>query len=165
MSDATAFSDSRQRKARGSQGKKAEDQVKDYFKSLEHLSGFDWERNPDARAAGGRFQVRTGDFYAYYKPAGQVFGRCVNIEVKETKIASRLPAGNFSRDSIARCYKRSLAGVLTLILIHHSTTGRWVVVPISVFFNNVAPSWPTESYPSYNSAKEALDTHLAVLFK
>ena len=167
MSDATAFTDARERRKRAQQGKSAEQQVKDYLKAkAEQLgAGFDYERNPDARSAGGRFQVRTGDFYAYYKPAGWKFGRTANIEVKETKIPTRLPAGNFSRDSIARCRKRELAGVITVILIHHSTTDRWVVMPIRHFFENVQASWPTDGWPSFDSCEAALDSALESLFK
>lgn len=167
MSDATAFTDARERRKRAQQGKSAEQQVKDYLKAkAEELgAGFDYERNPDARSAGGKFQVRTGDFYAYYKAPGFRHGRCANIEVKETKIASRLPAGNFSRDSIGRCYKRALAGVVTVILVHHSTTGRWVLLPIKHLFDNVQPSWPTDGWPSFDSCAAALDSGLADLFK
>lgn len=167
MSDATAFTDARERRKKAQQGKSAEQQVKDYLKAkAEQLGvGFDYERNPDARSAGGKFQVRTGDFYAYYKPDGWKHGRCANIEVKETKIAARLPGANFSRDSIARCYKRWKAGVVTVVLIHHSTTGQWVVMPISHFFENVTPSWPTAGWPSFDSCEAALDSGLADLFK
>ena len=167
MNDATAFTDAKARRKRAQQGKSAEQQVKDYLKAKgERLgAGFDAERTLDARSAGGRFQVRTGDFYAYYKPQGWKFGRTANIEVKETQNLTRLPAANFSRDSIARCYKRSLAGVITVILIHHSKAEKWVTVPIRHFFENVQPSWPTAGWPTFDTCEEALDSALEDLFK
>lgn len=166
MNDATAFTDAQARKKKAQQGKSAEKQVKDYLLRCQTRlgAGFDYERNPDARSAGGAFQVRTGDFYAYYKKPGFKHGVCINIEVKETIVPARLPGKNFSRDAIARCYKRSLAGVLTIILVHHSTTGRWVLMPIKHLFETVAPSWTTADFPSFDSCEEALDSALREVF-
>lgn len=160
--DATAFTDWRNRKKKAEQGKSAEATVKDELAKLQAELGvvFDFERNPDARAAGGAFTVRTGDFYAYYKPPGSRFGRVANLEVKETGVVGRLPSKNFSRDSIGRCYKRWQAGVYTVVLIHHSKTGMWVAMPIKHFFDTVAPSWTTTEWPNYTSCREALRASL-----
>lgn len=160
MSESTAFTDHRDRKKQAQRGKSAEQSVKDYFKRVSERLGvaFDWERVPDARAAGGRFTPVTGDFRAFYG------GRSAAIEVKETKRAGALPKTNFSRGSIARCYRRWRAGVITVILVHLSTTDAWVIMPITLFFEKDVPSWPTEGHPTFKSAEEALDFGLGKLF-
>lgn len=161
MTDATAFTDHRAKKAVARRGKLSENAVKSYLETKRERLGveFDYERVPDARAAGGRFTPVAGDFRAFYR------GKSANIEVKEVDTVDRLPKKNFSRDQIARAYRRSLTGVVTVVLIHHTKgVGRWVVVPIDVFFNNDLPSWNTSAYPSFNSAAEALDFGLRELY-
>ena len=163
----TAFTSWRDKRKQADRGKSAESSVKDVLKRLQGVWGtqLDWERNPDARSAGGHFTVRTGDFYLYFRPKGAAFGRTCNIEVKETALVKRLPAKNFSSDSVARCYKRHLAGVFTVVLVHHSTVGQWVALPITAFVGEVRPpSWSTEDYPHYGSAGEALEHVLQPLF-
>ena len=137
MNDATAFTDHKKRAAISKRGKAAENSVKLYLERVRERLGiaFDAERVPDARAAGGRFTPVTGDFRAFYA------GRSANIEVKEVDTSDRLPKKNFSRDQIARCYTRSLTGVITIVLIHHTKTGAWVVAPIKDFFDYDGPSW------------------------
>lgn len=161
MTDATAFTDHRAKKAVAKRGKLSENAVKSYLGTKCERLGveFDYERVPDARAAGGRFTPVAGDFRAFYR------GKSANIEVKEVDTIDRLPKKNFSRDQIARAYRRSLTGVVTVVLIHHTKVDRWVVVPIAVFFENDSPSWDTAQHPSFDSAAEALDFGLAALYR
>lgn len=159
-SASTAFTDHMARKKLAERGKSAEKIVEGYFaKRKAHLGvGFDFERVPDARAAGGRFTPVTGDFRAFY------LGKSSNIEVKEADTVDLLPKKNFSRDKIARCYRRSLTGVITVVLIHHTRTDSWVIAPISHFFENDVPSWRTNAFPNFKTADAALDFGLYPLF-
>jgi len=160
MTDATAFTDYKAKKAQAGRGKAAEKAVQTYLERKQESLGiaFDWERVPDARAAGGRFKPVTGDYRAFYG------GKSANIEVKEVDTTDRLPKKNFSRDQIARCYRRWRAGVVTVVLIHHTKSDQWVVAPISDFFEQDVPSWLTSGYPSFLSAEKALDFALQDLF-
>jgi len=158
--DATAFTDHRAKQSVARRGKGSENAVKSYLETKRAQLGveFDYERVPDARAAGGRFTPVAGDFRAFYR------GRSANIEVKEVDTVDRLPKKNFSRDQIARAYRRSLTGVVTVVLIHHTKVDRWVVMPIGYFFDNDLPSWNTSCYPSFGTATEALDFGLKALY-
>jgi hypothetical protein len=160
MTDATAFTDHRAKKAVAKRGKASENAVKSYLETKRDRLGveFDYERVPDARAAGGRFTPVAGDFRAFYR------GKSANVEVKEVYTVDRLPKKNFSRDQIARAYRRSLTGVVTVVLIHHTKVDRWVVMPIGYFFDNDLPSWNTSAYPSFDNATDALDFGLKALY-
>jgi hypothetical protein len=161
MTDATAFTDHRDRKKLADRGKSSEKAIQGCFERRQEKLGvgFAWERVPDARAAGGRFKPVAGDFRAFWD------GKSANLEVKEVKDSDhRLPKKNFSRDKIARCYRLSLTGVVTNVIIHHVSTGRWVVMPIEVFFNNDVPSWDTREWGDFDSAEKALDFALWKLF-
>ena len=163
MSDATAFTDYRDRKKVADRGKSTEKTIQECLERMQERLGlaFDWERVPDARAAGGRFKPVAGDFRAFYAE----HRRSANLEVKEVKTSvDRLPKKNFSRDKIARCYRRSLTGVVTAVILHYTQTGKWVVAPISHFFDNDVPSWDTKAFPSFSSAQAALDFALGPLF-
>ena len=87
MSDATAFTDWRDKKKLASQGKSAESCVKKWCERESSARGiaFHWERIPDARAAGGRFTPVAGDFRM------ACAGRYAVVEVKETTAVHRLP--------------------------------------------------------------------------
>lgn len=161
MSDATAFTDYKAKKARADRGKSAETAVKAYGKRMDERLGlaFHWEKIPDARAAGGRFTPVAGDFRFSYA------GRYAITEVKEVKTSvDRLPKKNFSRDKIARCYRHHVAGALAVVVIHYTQADKWVVVPIKHFYDNDVPSWNTKEFPAFGSVQEALDVALAPLF-
>jgi hypothetical protein len=160
MSDATAFTDYKAKKALAGRGKTAEGAVKKYCERLAERRGvaFHWERIPDAHAAGGRFTPVAGDFRVTYA------GRYGILEVKEVQSAERLPKKNYSRDAVARLYRHSLAGAVTAVLVHHAPIGVWAVVPIQHFFDNDVPSWLTTAFPRFESAEYALDFALKDLF-
>jgi hypothetical protein len=160
MSDATAFTDWRDRKKRAEQGKSAESIVKKYCEREHERRGiaFHWERIPDARAAGGRFTPVAGDFRMGYG------GRYAVIEIKETTAAHRLPKKNYTSDAVARLYKHHLSGAVTAVIVRHMPADVWVVMPIKHIFDTEAPSWSTLEFPHFESADIALDFALRSLF-
>jgi hypothetical protein len=160
VSDATAFTDYRERKKRAQQGKSAESLVKKWCEREHERRGiaFHWERIPDARAAGGRFTPVAGDFRMGYA------GHYAVVEVKETTAVHRLPAKNYPRDAISRLYKHDLARAVTAVIVRHMPLDVWVVMPIKHFYDNVAPSWSTLDFPHFESADIALDFALRPLF-
>lgn len=137
-------------------GKKAEGKVAAYLKKLSlEVAEFDFERVLDARAAGGRFPSRTGDF-SWWLP-----GRHGVIEVKETEHASRLPYKNTSEQSAAKLFKRQLAGGEIAVLVYHSMTGLWRVLPLA-WLQQKDASTPSGSFdlsqePSDQSLPAVLD--------
>jgi hypothetical protein len=159
MSDATAFTDYRDRKKLSQQGKSAESLVKKYCEREAERRGiaFHWERIPDARAAGGRFTPVAGDFRMGYG------GRYAVVEVKETTAIHKLPKKNYSRDAIARLYKHHLSGAVTAVLVRHMPLDVWVVMPIKHIFDADTPSWSTLEFPHFESADIALDFALRAL--
>ncbi len=160
MSDATAFTDYRDRKKLSSQGKSAEELVKKHCVREAERRGiaFHWERIPDARAAGGRFTPVAGDFRMAYA------GRYAVVEVKETTAVHKLPAKNYSRDAISRLYKHHLSGAIAAVLVRHMPADVWVVMPIKHLFDNVVTNWSTLDFPHFESAEIALDNVLRPLF-
>jgi len=154
------------RKKRATLGKAAEQSVKSCLekKVAELGAAFDWERNPDTRSAGAKgqvLQVRTGDFYAYYR------GGTVSIEVKETEKLVLMKSA-FKPGQIGRGVKRAMAGVICPVLIHFKTPGVWMAVPIDYFFNNPMPrgGWDLLNHPSmpkFKSCAQALDWSMSRL--
>lgn len=134
-------------------GKSTETHVANYLKEYDSLNqDFDWERKYDAHSAGGRFQRQCYDF-AFFGPG--VHG---GIEVKEVKHDYRVPHQNFGTDQVAKLWKRQLAGGEVIVLVHHSTTGYWRPVELSVFRKREGGSWDLRPYPAYANCREALDS-------
>lgn len=134
-------------------GKSAEAEVTKYLKAYDAKhQDFDFARNYDAHSAGGRFNRQTGDFQ-FYGPG--VHGV---IEAKEVKHSHRLPHGNFGADSVGKLWKRQLAGGEIVIIVYHSTTELWRVVPFIVFRTREGGSWDLSSWPTFGSCKLALDS-------
>jgi hypothetical protein len=144
--------------APGERGKKSEKAAKDYLTELSNThSHFDWQRELDARAAGGRFGARTGDF-CFYMPG------CHGVlEVKEVKHACRLPKANFGKDpyaALARLRRRQTAGGMVLILVYHSPIKRWRLVPLNwILIRSEFASFDLTEIPCHLTVAEAL-THL-----
>jgi len=160
MSDETAFTDWRDRKKLGNQGKSAESLVKKRCEALAAAHGivFNWERIPDARAAGGRFTPVAGDFRMGFG------GRYAVIEVKETTAINKLPKKNYTADAVSRLYKHHLAGAVTAVLVRHMPTDVWVVMPIKHIYDIEGSGWSTQEFPHFESAEFALDFALRPLF-
>lgn len=147
-------------------GKVAEKKVNDALKSMnDHNAGFTFNRQPDAHAAGGRFQPLPGDFQAFclgHYNAGRVWTlgpatdpglhlpapRNFIIEVKEVKHDFRVPAKNYSEDKVARVQKRVWAGTEAIVAVLHTTTMQWRLVPLEVFVDRSKPSWDLRGFPA-----------------
>lgn len=154
-------------------GKTAEAAVKKILKAIKDKNlNFDWNKNPDAYAAGGRAQPVAGDFQAFKQektlgwvdysadvkgprmiqgePAVLQISRNFIIEVKEVKHDFRLPYGNYSEDKVARVQRRVYAGSEAVVAILHTTTGLWRLVPQAVFTvrEEGKGSWDLRAYPT-----------------
>lgn len=124
-------------------GKKAEAAIRDLLEDtkVQHIR-FDYQRQLDARAAGGRFPSQTGD-YLWFNQKGHGA-----LEVKSVKHDFRLPAKNFGKEQIARLYRRQLASSIVVIAVHHSTTDLWRLPTFDVFSKNrTVPSWDLRAFP------------------
>lgn len=139
----------------GERGKKSESRIQEWLAAFDeaHID-FDWYRFPDARAAGGRAQAAPADYEWFYH------GHFGLIEVKELAHDFRLPAKNVKLHQISRAKKRIKAGGQAHMIVHHTTTGMWRLVPMEFFFNKVdQPSWdlsPFECYDNYRRLMEDL---------
>jgi hypothetical protein len=130
--------------------------MKEYLETLSRkYAAFNYERRYDARSAGGRFPAQAGDFgYWRLLEMGGVSGF---IEVKEVAHDYRLPNKNFDSNKIARLKAKFIAGADVLVLVLHTTIGKWRVAPFEIFTENpAAPSWDlrvvTELYDTVDEA-------------
>lgn len=127
-------------KDKGQRGKWAEAEVR---KVLQEMSDaklrFAFNRNLDARAAGGKFPAQPGDFQWFY--AFDKATTCNGIlEVKQTEFADRLPHENFTQKSFNLVNKRELAGSIVTIIVCHYEEGVtkpkdavWRMLPLERF--------------------------------
>lgn len=162
-----ALREEQRKKELGQRGKDAEAEVKNYLTKLGNANAtFDWNRQYDARTAGGRFPAQPGDFQ-YFRASlnggSREYPITVNglIEVKETANPTKLDRKNFGKDvqhaasKIARLRKRELAGTKIHIIVHHTATGGWREVPFSVFRDApAATSWDLAGWRTWNTLKE-----------
>ena len=133
-------------------GKKQEAAVLKYLKKREEEDAtFTFQRQYDARSAGGRFPSQVGDYLTFRTQMHGV------LEVKALAHDFRLPNKNFSAEKIAKCRRREMAGSHIAVLVCHTTTGMWRTPPFSIFANAPAvSSWVLSDYPTYPSAEAAL---------
>ncbi len=138
--------------ATANRGKVAETQFQNALKAFDGSHhNFDWARNYDAHSAGGKFASLTGDFVWYFD------GDSGAVEVKEVAHDYRLPAKNFGPDQIARMFKRQLAGACAQVVVYHSTTKKWRLIPLDYFRARLGvPSWDLREIGEYGSAVEVL---------
>lgn len=122
----------------GQRGKWAEGRLKAHFKKLENATAAHF-RFPDARS--GSLQTAPADF-AFLRD-----GKLYLIEVKEVHHDFRLPHGNFRSDQVARMRLWEAAGATSLVLIFHSTTAKWRVLPASFFVERHGGSWDLSRFP------------------
>lgn len=128
---------------RGQRGKIAEAVVMQTLKKFaDRHHCFTFNRVQDARTAGGRGTAAIGDFQAFYSGQGKGSRNFV-IEVKEVAHAYRLSYNNFDAGQIARMRIRELAGSIALVLVYHSPTKLWRILPLSLFYTREegAGSW------------------------
>lgn len=140
----------------GERGKKTEKKVQDYLESLNGAyAAFDYERLPDARAAGGRLKAMAADF-EFFAPG--VHGL---IEAKETEHEFRLHRDKVTQ--MPRLRKRALAGGHCLLVVFHSTTAKWRCIPIDDLPRIEKGSWDLTPWPAYGSLPEAMPASLLVV--
>lgn len=145
----------------GQRGKDTEKEVKKVLTSLSNrYAAFGFERNPDARTAGGHIGRQTGD-YRFFAP--KLHGV---IEVKALKHDFRLPRDRFikktptglTNNSLERLHNRALCGGLIVVLVHHTTTDLWRVVPLKFLRDGEnQPSWDLSPFRTYATPAEALE--------
>lgn len=145
----------KQRKAAGQRGKDAESDIRTFLKKLSAAHAhFDFQREPDARTAGGRIGKRTGDF-TFYLP-----GMHGVVEVKELKHEYRLPRDRFIKDkndSLARLHRRRLAGGYIIVLVYHTEIGLWRRPTLGWLQEGAAnPSWDMRELSTYPTLADAL---------
>lgn len=125
---------------KGQRGKWAEGEVRDVLKAMSDADKhFAFNRNLDARSAGGRFPAQAGDFQWFYlhPPTGDTYNGIV--EVKEVQHLRLLPFKNLDTDSAGRMQKREWAGSQVLILVAHrlpkmaSKDVKWRAADLSYF--------------------------------
>lgn len=157
----TAWRDDRaRRKKQAQKGKASENAVKTWLQAetLKRGMQFAWDRPVDTREAGGVVKAVVGDYDLMFD------GRLLTMEVKETSF-DKLPSKNFKRPQINRLKRRSLAGVPVVVLVHHTgPDDRWVAMLIDPFFEQTKGDFATDGWPSYPSAKAALDEELKPWF-
>lgn len=122
-------------------GKYAESKAAGYLDKVNsnHLN-FDFERIPDARAAMGRMRAQVGDF--------AFFGHHLHgvLEVKETAHDYRLDHGKLPQ--LQKLKKRVLAGGRCYVVIYHSTSKVWRVVPVTHIPVITKGSWDFSDWPT-----------------
>ena len=115
---------------------------KELVKKEAAVAGFTFERIYDAHSARGAMaNPRSGDFCLYFK------GMNILVEIKEVAHAFRLPRQNFERGQRARMKKRELAGSKCFVVIYHSTTETWRLLPLSFFGFEDTGSWDVQDVP------------------
>ncbi len=143
---------SQTRKGRlASRGKSAEDKIKAVFAPLLDRKVFDFERNYDARSAGGiAFARRTGDFTWYAQ------GRHGAIEVKEVEHGYRLPFKNLENHQLAKLRRRAWAGGEVVVLVRFMPEDVWRQVGIDDLPEKTSPSgsWDLSFLPTYATLTE-----------
>jgi penicillin-binding protein-related factor A (putative recombinase) len=125
-------------------GKVAESKLQSAFKVMDAASSdFAFERIPDAHSSRGAMSSpRSGDFALYYKGANYL------LEVKEVAHDYRLPKTNFGNDQKARMRKRQLAGTICKVLVYHSTSNLWRLLPLDYFDLGTTGSWDLSEVPA-----------------
>lgn len=148
-----------------SRGKKAEEAVSKFLKrQKDNIASFDYQRQYDARSAGGRFQSQVGDYLLfrarkYQTERGEELYTIRHgvLEIKQVHHDFRLPNKNFSAEQIAKIRRREMAGADALILVFHTTTQTWRAPPFSIFRDEPnAPSWDLSPYHAFETTAEAL---------
>jgi penicillin-binding protein-related factor A (putative recombinase) len=126
-------------------GKVGEGKLDKEFKKLDlSLPNFTYERIYDARSSMGKMaNPRCGDFVLYHQ------GRNLLLEVKEVAHDYRLPVGNFELDQRARMRKRQIAGSICGVIVYHSTTEVWRLMPLDWFGTLNKGSWDFRNTRAY----------------
>lgn len=145
----------------GSRGKAGEASVREVLKSFAATHPhFDWIRLPDARTAGGHIGRQTGDFL-FFMPGGHGAIETKDLEhdfrLERKRLIKEDKKAGTSNNQIDRLYRRMQAGGNVIVLVHHTTTNLWRLVPLEwLYARQEAPSWDLREFQTYESAKRAL---------
>jgi hypothetical protein len=137
-------------------GKWAEKEVQKHLEFLNtKFMGFAFDRQPDARAAGGRLKAALCDFLWWWKPTRNGPSISGLLEVKETRQDSRIARDKL--DQLPRMRKVRYAGGVGLVLIYHSAIEKWRCAPLEFFDGEIPPSWDLSALPLYDTLAAALN--------
>lgn len=142
----------------GTRGKETEKQVKLLLEEFNKRSDFAYDRQPDARAAGGHLKAAICDFIVWFKSGDKNLS--VLLEVKETQHDYRLTRDKVSQ--LPRMKKVVSAGAYGYIIVYHSTIKKWRIININDLEFGV-PSWDLRGLSEeFDTVKDAW---LAVFFR
>lgn len=145
-------------------GKYAEFIVQTYLDRLnEAVMNFSYDRQPDARAAGGRLKAALCDYLWWWEDNGLRDGSVTKVsgllEVKETKHDYRLAKDKL--DQLPRMRKIRRAGAVGIVLVYHTTIEKWRIADLSFFDGPIPPSWDLSKLPTYDSLSDAMESAVA----
>jgi hypothetical protein len=163
--------------AKGTQGKWAEDKVRDWLKKYkEARASFTFNRILDARSAlGAMSNPQPGDFQWFmdtglhaHHPSleGGKFKLTRNglIEVKSVQHTHLLRYGNFTEDQVGRMRLRAMAGSEPLVLVAFRPEGYapyWRTAPLEFFEQRIRKgSWDMGDIDAYTHCDDILEMHL-----
>lgn len=145
-------------------GAKAEKEVQKYLTAWAGRdSRREFNRLVDSKAVGRTIKAAAADFDYYCATSGAAQHGL--IEVKETQHDYRLAKGRLTQ--LPRLRKRANCGGLVVVLVYHSTIGRWRYITINTLTGpSDKGSWNLSNLPTFSSPGEAL-THFsgAVVFE
>lgn len=130
-------------------GKVAETAVQKFLTEWNQHPQHEFNRLTDSKAAGRIIKAAAADF-EFFMP--KVFGL---IEVKETEHEYRLPRDKVPQ--LARLRKRTNCGGTCVVLVLHSTLGKWRICSVPwLATTGDKGSWNLTDLPLYNTCGEAL---------
>lgn len=83
-------------------------------------------------------------------------GQVYLMEIKETEHEYRLKHGNVGADQIARMRNWQLAGAKSYVIVFHSTTNLWRVIPADDLVEREGGSWNLTEYAQFTNADNAI---------
>jgi len=128
-------------------GKETERLVEALLKERNERLSFAWHRMPDAKAARGALAAQPADYLV--ASAGQAFW----LEVKALRHEFRLPRDRLTQLPVLKKFK--LAGMPSILLVHHYTTQKWRALSAPKLSTDV-PSWDLRPWVPCDSPEEAL---------
>ena len=120
-------------------GKEGEALLQKHLALLNSAIDTAFYRMPDARS--GSMKVALADFLMMRR------GKLALIECKQVAHDFRLPHGNFDKAQVARQRIWKAAGCDSIVLIYHSTTGKWRGYDIDRFITREGGSWDLRDSP------------------
>ena len=135
-------------------GRYAEDKVKTRLEEIDRTNhAFDFDRVSDAKSGHGFGAKKVvGDFQTFSPEI-----HCV-LEVKSLAHNYRIPHKNISQ--LPKLRKRIVAGGRCLIVVYHTTSKLWRVIPAEELEIIDKGSWDVSNYTLYADLSVALPTGL-----